>query len=569
MDLQDRNIISGKEVWNQHTRDAWTMLGRNTVIETSTWHSNDYDELSKRFYAYIERDLDAQYGGNGYYDRFNAEYIGCYQRDTADGRLVFGGDTYINYCEKLDAYKAENHDGGQFITLSFACESTINTAYRTGEQFRNNLNVYLQEFSGVKIIDGEARTQDTDYYLYNTAYSIEDTIEKSYPKPMHFVPLTENDTRVIGSNLKLSDNVLDTWIIYQTSTFIDASKAFGPCNAIRTYKDRLFLFQDRGISIPSVNERVPLTIDSPLGFVMGTGGVLVRLDYISNHQGTRHQRSIIPTQHGLFFYDSNTKNILLVGSGLDSITETHGVKTKMIGNTDLLNRSDNPRTGVGINGFYDINNRELVYNFHDTEPYTLAFNSGIFNSYHDYNSSYYFTQNDKVYSVKETRAANEQEEVYQHNVGPILSFYGEQSYGLMHIVINKNFFSKKVFDGCMMNFHAYDQDGNHQFDDFFNEIRCWNDYQNSGSLTFVLKQPADLYSLPTQLFYARRDRTWSFYIPRNIVNDDVDTNPDIDTEIDPNRTYKERMKDKYLNIELVYRGSNRVTLPFIITKFRY
>jgi len=567
LDTDEKIVINGITV-NNNWDDllANTTAGRNFVLETEDWDMNFVPGQS--FYAHIERDLIQQYGGAGYEERTNSEYSSLYQLDSANGRVVFDGDTYTNFCEKLDAYKAHDSIDQRIQITSFISKSTINTTYRTSEQFKTNENVYIGEFQGVRTIDNVVRTQDDDYYVYNTAYSIENRVELCYPQPLHFKAIKEYDNRVIGSELKQSDNVIDTWLIYKPSTYIDAQKAFGPCNAIRLSKDRLYLFQDRAISIPSINERVPLNIDSPLGFVMGTGGVLVRLDYISNHQGTRHQRSIISTQYGLFFYCSSTKNILLVGGGLDSITETKGVKSRMIGNTDLLNRLDNTRTGFGINGFYDINNRELVYSFHDEDEYTLAFNSGIFNGYHSYISPYYFTQNDKVYSVYPSTDDHDQEKVYQHNIGKRLHFYDEQHYLLMQIVVNKNHSIKKTFDGCNMNFNSYNDKIN-QFEDFFDTIKCWNDYQNSGARTFVKKGPNDIYASPHENFYARRDRTHSFYIPRNIVAANVGDNPDIQTTIDFDKDYKERMKDKYLVIELIYSGENQISFPFIITKFRY
>jgi len=71
---------------------------------------------------------------------------------------------------------------------------------------------------------------------------------------------------------------------------------------------------------------------------------------------------------------------------------------------------------------------------------------------------------------------------------------------------------------------------------------------------------------------ARKERTWSMVVPRNVIDADVSTNPDIfDTDNwDNTQTFKERMRDKYMTCEFSYynENTNVFSVPFISTVYR-
>ena len=578
--IHKQDVVSDDEITIEgiSSRNDYGWVGRTNILRLDSWLVDPESSLLiyilNAFYALIERDLVSQYAGPGYYNRVNSEYTSRYQLDTTTGtRIVFDGDVYMAYHDRILLSKAENNETTPKPSFLYSAgTATVNPAYITSEQYHETNNVWLQETNGVRVINSEARTQDDDYYVYNTAYSIENRIELCYQQPLFFEAIVHNDTRIIGSDLKQSDNVIDTWLIFRPNVYIDAQKPYGPINAIRIYNNRLYAFQDKGVCVPSINERQVMNENSednsPLGLVIGVGGILSRIDYVSTFQGTMHQKSVLTTPYGIFFYDGYSKSIMSIGNGFSSISDLKGLKAKLATNSEDLNDYDNPGYSYGVNGFYDIANRELVYTFKDLlQSYTVAFTGGVFNSYHDYTSDYYFTQNNKVYSVhrKETE---EGELVYQHNTGQPLVFYDVQSTFEIMLYINRMYSVKKTFDGCVMNLHMYNSES-HQFNDFFTRLQAYNDYQNTGVCTFVLKQPTDIYPGPQEVYFAKRDRTWSFYFPRNSVSAYVSSNPNIQTELDYSKAYSERLKDKYLIVHLIYEGTNELHLPFIMTKFRY
>ena len=118
--------------------------------------------------------------------------------------------------------------------------------------------------------------------------------------------------------------------------------------------------------------------------------------------------------------------------------------------------------------------------------------------------------------------------------------------------------------------------GVNQFKDTFDRVSFWNDYQHTGTkLTYYQHDaaPAGTYG---DIPLARRDRTWSMQMPRNIVDINVSSNPDItDTSNwDNSQTYKERMRSKYLMAKLEYNYADAsnietyLSIPFVSAIYR-
>jgi len=59
-------------------------------------------------------------------------------------------------------------------------------------------------------------------------------------------------------------------------------------------------------------------------------------------------------------------------------------------------------------------------------------------------------------------------------------------------------------------------------------------------------------------------------VPRNRVDTAVRSNPNIFVDLSAGKTYNERMRDKYMVIELNYNNTDnyKFTLPYINTLFR-
>lgn len=536
------------------------------------------DGRVKLEYVNVVRTLPNQYGGNGYSNRSFSTYIPCYQVDDSSGnRLVFGGDTYIGYFEALIYTKYRNENNWYNIGL-FPLETKFNLKLRANSTYTINEDVHIQEKADVYDFNDGPYTQEKDFYVYNTAYISEERSRFFTPKPLNFKEIYEYDTRIIASDVKYPNQLIDPWCSYRVQNFIDLSKEYGPINSIQKFRNTLYVFQDQAIAIPSINERVSIPDGSTLGMVIGTGGVLVRADYITNHSGCKHKWGTLSTESGVYYYDSFNNMLNRVGSSFELIADIKGLRSKLAANTHYVKNADNPHTGYGVNCAWDKENREVLFTFHDSSKYTVCYNEllGLLESFHTYHPVQWIMHQEKLITLAPRGTYHNGDitnqlfdGLYLHNRGNYMEFYGDNHGFLVQLLTNKGFSQYKIFEACLMNFYATDPNGVNQFTEFFDIVRAWNDFQYTGRINLVEQLTLAQSFASNEKPCSHRERTWSFHYPRNIVNRDVGDNPNIFVDIDYDRTYKERLRDKYLYTELAYTGSYKVNLPFAIVKFRY
>jgi hypothetical protein len=165
-------------------------------------------------------------------------------------------------------------------------------------------------------------------------------------------------------------------------------------------------------------------------------------------------------------------------------------------------------------------------------------------------------------------------DLYLHNTGN----YGEYYKDLYNtssvreskilIPVNKDFYYTKVFDNLRFSTTSIDDDGINRFYDStgvydtFDKLRVYNDYQNSD---FVV-----LDTINTDI--SRREREWTLSLPRNAVSLSETTSPNIfdSTNLNTTRLFRERIRGKYIILELVYNNLEgyKFNCPYVITKYR-
>lgn len=194
-----------------------------------------------------------------------------------------------------------------------------------------------------------------------------------------------------------------------------------------------------------------------------------------------------------------------------------------------------------------------------------------FNRFYSFVSKHYIVKGDTLLSVYENDASDK---VYLHGVGQN-KFYDVVYDLVVQILINKNFSQTKIIDSMMCYFNE-EITGKSQLHGFFTKVSAWNDYQYSGPLEFLWKSSISDVAITGKHPYTRKNRTFSFFCPRNAVNKVLEDNTDIFANYDLGKRFKERMRDKYMVLELRFgpvdgtRDIERVIkFPFIVTNFRY
>lgn len=544
-----------------------TSSGQKVAMVISNINPSTFSSIFV-YHVNIYKNNVSQYGGASYYDRINNEYVQCakFQIPGTSSYAVFGGDTYIEYFDYLNCYlNAGNNDFSdfRFENIYIPCETTIPLHYRTDYPFHTAKgnptvnNYYLQEFAGFYTDGSETYTQDKDLYVFNTVYKKENDVIKYFPRPLNFVESKVYDCRELVSERKILNEETDSWLQFLPQNFLDLSPQYGPIVQMINHHNYFTVLQQKAIGVTSIDERSIIPDNNPSAIVLGTGGVLVRHDYVSTQTGTKHKHSVKSTPDGVYYYDDINKSIQLLNSG--SVSDIKGIRDY------VLNASTQT-----VVSYYKKVNREVVFVFTDS---AVAYNElkKAFTCVYTSVSPYYIEMDANVLSI----SRSDVDYVYHEGMGVYNEFYGVNHPSKIRLLINKQFPVSKIYDSCMCYFKSLDDDIN-QLTDFFTSIQCWNDYQNSDKLTFIFKESMtqqlnDPMGLAGQhnIFFNKKNRTCSFFIPRNVVSKDIQDNPNIFTDINHDREFKERLRDKYLIIELEYAGSNHINFPEIITNFRY
>lgn len=542
------------------------------------------------YIANWKRPGSVPYGGNKYEDRLNSQYITCGHstKITNAGTyqaIVFGGDTYITYFDFLDKMYLTSLGLGAsgFWATYVPLESPINCNLRHDESMNKVVfdgvdYIYLQEAAGTYII-GTASTdpvyqQDYDLYQYNTVYSQEDSAATFFPKNPYLVDLvTTKENTIVASEKKKYGEIVDSWSTFLPANYIDTNSKYGPLNGFGVTSNYLVAFQDNAIGIPQIEEKAIVQDGNTSEIVLGTGRVLSRYDYLINTSGTKHQFSIINTPNAVHYFDYDIKNWKALAGGNLSISDTAGMK-EYFSNSFIgyIYRNDNPHIGSGICGYYDARYNEAVMTFFNVqEKETISYNElfSAYNGFYDYQSPIYLQTTNYIYSV--LRRLNSSDKIYVHNWGQPGTFYGTTYDSFISFLVNDDYNITKIFDSLKIQLESENQSGINISGDFFDYIRCYNKYQNSDWNLIHYLPPLPLSGKNIEV--TRRERSWLMHIPRNFVDANYQTNPDI---FDPanlvnvNRLFKERMRSQALSVELKYDNStgNLINMPFAIMRYR-
>ena len=559
-----------------------------------------------------------QYNGNTYSARTTNEYIACgsfipLNRNNTilnNNKIItfktFGGDVFSNYWDhqkvvkdatgveiKMYEWQGGPNPPGNLTgaTMSpmvrnnnifyFPCNNTNNQAVRYGYHTDSGLTTNTLYYP--------VAIDDYQYQSYN---SNEKTIVKFFPKPLTFKVNDEWRNRVHFSNVKIDNEIEDSWLQYPINQFYDVEGNYGGITSLIALKQNIYFIQEKGFGVLMINpvSMVNDSVGQPIK-LGASNAVIQKHFYKIIDSGSRHQWSVTRSQNAISFIDIRQKKIYTFnGEQLIPISDIKGQRgflNKRIHNNIINN--DNPIIGKGLLSTYDYENNEFLYtiknnttvaNTTNDENLTLAYSElqDVFTSMYSFNPNIYISNNRYLLSVD--NIVNKQQ-IYLHNNGDYGKFYNVVYPSSLKLIINDNPLHTKVFDNATWNSESiidniqwsddfniypgsstnpnYPDDVNEQ-SDTFNKIRCYNDYQNTDWNTLTITKPNNNLT--------RKERNWNLQIPRNKFNYDV-INPSIESLFNPTyltkTTFGERLRDKYLIIDLEYSNSNK---RFIINNIK-
>jgi hypothetical protein len=527
-----------------------------------------FDPQDLIYYAYYVRPVTSQYGGSSYSARSNNEYISCghYQEITAQTiistpfSITLHGDLFTTVWDIQRRVKNHNILGTPSKTRAdvwwFPVESVINTEWRHGDSInRVGLNT-----------DGTSITDNGEDFLYNTVFSAEDNIKKAFVKPVPFEDTQEYDNRIHLSSVKINGEQTDSWGIWPPLEYRDLEGSKGAVNSLQLFKDNIYAIQDDAVSIVPVNQNVIIPDNSSSTLQLGSGKGLEKPVYIGTTEGSRHQWSCLTTDSAIYFFDIKTKEIMQVTNQAEPIVIIKGMASYFDNNIiNDITTDDNPvhltnNIRTGILAVYDYQNGDVLYTFHDNplssqKSFTLSYNelTSSFVSFYDFTPAIYIGNKRNIFS------SNNLSSVWLHNEGNPGQFYGTTFPCKLSLLVNPQPAETKVFDNFEFSTEVLNGTNN-ILTETWSKLRAYTDHQNSGFISLVPNSNI-----------LRKERQWNLHVPRNAVIQSLTSvnvlNP---VNLSPAQLFKDRMRDRYINIDLEYDNlsQNKLICPYFLTKFK-
>ena len=566
-------------------------MGNNTTSGTMRLYS---------YFADVVRDVFiSRYGGSTYEARQYNKYIASsdLRRVTPSSALYYSdlytdvvadrGDTYIGMYQHMECMwdgngsgrggaSAEDYEYTRQTMVMFPIESSIDLMFMENKPLRHMFNENLwvarhdgssragiQELASVGVTKFPSFYPEDlgNLYRYNPIYSQEGDYPEFRPSVETETIVDRNAVKIFASEKKLNGELIDSWTNFKANNFIEVDSTYGSINALKVYNNRLYFWQDTAFGVLGVNERSLIADGNLGGLVIGTGGVLERYDYISNKIGVATSRSLTVDTSGVYWYDFVNKHLLRYSDSLRYLDIEKQIRAYM----RSLNRDEH------LIVYSDPVNKEILFVI-PTANKTLVYNqlADCFSGVHTYAPNVLFIDSftGVLYSVPKDGGPNGR--IWQHDIDGVYNLFYDQSYAsFVDIIVNPEFPYMKTFDTI-----SFSTEYSEEFDKTpFNSIIASTSDQSSGT---VKLEPVESYmevsSLENNVLpLYNKEKEWHTYVPRNANKSGGGTDFD--------REFKERLRDRYMQVRLGYYDSNielnydRRTKPFKVpyvkTSYRY
>lgn len=527
--------VAGYQEYSNHGLNCVLHVDQSFTYNTGNngTYEQTFNYLNTSSICNIKRPI-IPYGGNSFSNRTNSVYISCGQRHNVDtGKCsCFGGDTYLNIFDYLNTsfcQKSNDADEWKSLRMNTVCyiplESVVNTALFSSESYHNGVNGTIGNnlIQNEPIVLGNGYTQQKPLYEYNTAYSVQSEALKYVPKSMYSIDDLNSTTRITCSELKHNNEVIDSWTKFKFANYIDVDPQYGQVTNLKSFKNKLYFFQDSSVGIAAVNERSLITDNNPGALTLGTGGILVRYDYLITKNGNSiiNDNSITNSESTIYWYDFD-KNVLC-GLG-DSFLELSKVKKAQ---TYFNNLDDDQK--LNTMSFFDSKYNEVWFKVNDK---CLIYNEKLqlFTSFYTHDPDWALPFSTKTVTIKDNKC------YYLHDVYQNDKNGKEELISDIKFVVNDNSIYTKVFDNQWFAADISDE--------------CLKE------IVFNTKTQETLPINYTNI--EQREDNYRFAIGREKQNDST-------------QSYAGRMKGKYLICNYTFDCNNNreFKLPYVKTTYRY
>lgn len=517
---------------------------------TFGWASRDSDKVvlsnlnnaSAIGIVNIKRDSSNIYGGNTYAARANSIYISTNSYQLISQPFisthvnVFGGDTFMGLLDYPQMFIFQMPDDNKhkelrrYIGCYIPFESSINLNLLQGDMPHMSYTSDGFLDSHLHMDPQQTQTyhsQNEPFFVYNTVYSSQNGSRKFVPKSIYSVSNRHYMNRILVSQAKTANAILDNWTVFKTADYLDVDSQYGPITNLKAFKDRLFYFQDTAVGVASVNER-SLINDNNIGtLTLGTGGILTRYDYVSTLNGSSivNDLSIANSDNVLYWYDYDKNELCAMDNSVHIVSKEKNIQT-------YLNSMDTKPSNVV--SFYDKKYNEMWFSFPDK---SLIFNEqlGCFTSFYTFNPSDSLVFSNRVVGTKDNK-------MYVINDNKLSGLEVLDKDAKIKLLVNQNYNNTKIFDNILFDGKLLDKDNNNLTSGLISQITFNTKGQQATTSNPVFDYREDTYRLP---------------IPRQTIED--------------TDSFAARLRGKYLECEYQFNTTdgNTFKIPYINTTYRY
>lgn len=404
---------------------------------------------------------------------------------TADIEVNFDyGDTWYQRYDCLKTYPFTREDENQVVEIaSFMCETRVNIdgRYDRNRGQSSNLNMSPQNFN-----------------LFNPVYSQQDNFFNYRILDKDYYKLNKFSNVVTWSKEKTLAEEVDTWANITMANTLDLDGGKGKVNALRTFNDEIYCFQDTGISNILFNSRVQIPASDGIPIEISNGYKVDGKRYLSGSIGCKNKWSIVESPRGLYFVDSDSSSIYVIGNGLTNLSAQYGFEQWAKENCS----KDFFKT------FYDKNYGDVYFT---TDETSLCFSERLdaFTSFMSYGGTpAMFNAGNSFYAIAGTGGGKYNPKLWKQFEGNYNSFFGSIKPYSITFICNQDEPYDKIFNN--IEFRADTWDGNTLTSSTFDTLDVWNEYQHgTSSLVMNRNKPSTL---------QKKFRVWRANVPRDNKN---------------------------------------------------
>lgn len=222
------------------------------------------------------------------------------------------GDTYYQRWDCLKTYAYAQEDINQIVEIgSFMLETHINIDGRYDRNRGQVNNLYMSPLN---------------FNLLNSVYSQKDNFFQYKILDSSYYKNSEFPNQITWTKEKRAGADTDLWTNITLASTLDMDGSKGKVQSLNAWGDRLYCFQDKGISVILFNSRVQIPVSDGVPIEITNGYKVDGYKFISDGIGCTNKWTIKETPYGIYFIDSVKSNLCRLSEGIDNLSERLNTK---------------------------------------------------------------------------------------------------------------------------------------------------------------------------------------------------------------------------------------------------